>query len=285
MADASPHELSIEDLAVLMVGELHRAMQSSELEQARLWTASVATVGATEEGHVAKALGMTPEERAATASAYAESVVLPILLEGRKASRIVTFDATGRDYLLRAFAGLEVERPAERGTPQAATIEALLQPTRDAARPWSIDRVALLGFVQVKLIQEARESYRLLRAAVQRGIPHVHVTGGELVAKVSLSVAANPNASKAGPGSGRASVADRLLAVWSWIAAGLGFGQAGAAAVPAARASTAAGPRSDLRILAQVVDARSDAAIRSSAAVGSMRLEFRVGNFPEMRAP
>lgn len=248
-----PPELSIEDLAVLMVEELHRALQSSELEQARLWTQSVATVGATEEGHVAKALGMTPEERTATASAYAESVVLPILLAGRKASRAVTFDATGRDHLLRAFAGLEIERPVKQGAPQKMAIEALLRPTRNATWPWSIDRGALLEFTQVKLAQEARESYRLLRAAVQRGLPRVHVTGGELVAKVTLSVAAGQDTSKAAPGAGRA--------------------------------SAAAGPRSGLRILAQVVDERSDAAIRSSATVGSIRLEFRVGNFPEMKAP
>lgn len=262
MADAAPHELSIEDIAVLMVEELHRALQSSEREQARLWTASVGTVGATEEGYVAKALGMTPEARAATASAYAESAVLPILLAGRKASRVVTFDAAGRDYLLRAFAGLEVERPAKRRPPQMATIDTMLRPTRGAARPWSIDMEALLEFVQAKLAQEARESYRLLRVAVQRGIPHVHVTGGELVAKVTLSVAAGHDLSKARPGSGRA----------------------GTAAARVANASAAAGPRSGLRILAQVVDARSDAAIRASATVGSIRLEFRVGNFPEMKA-
>lgn len=263
MADASPHELSLEDLAVLMVEELRRAIQSSELEQARLWTASVGSVGATEEGHVAKALGMTPEERAATASAYAESAILPILLAGGKASRIISFDAAGRDYLLGAFAGLEVERPARTGLSHMTTIEAMLRPTRSAARPWSIDRAALLAFVQARLAQEARESYRLLRVAVQRGIPRVQVTGGELVAKVTLAVATGHAPSKARPGTGRA----------------------GAAAAPAANLSAAATRRSGLRILAQVVDTRPDAVFRSSDSIGSIRLEFRVGNFPELKSP
>jgi hypothetical protein len=245
MSDPAPYELSIEDLAVLMVGELYRAMQSSELEQARLWTASVATVGATEEGHVAKTVGMTPTEQAATALRYAQDAVLPFLLAGRRPSNVITFTVAGRDYLLGEFAGLEVERPAGRGKTQLATVDTLLRPARSATRPWAIAMKALLALVQAKLVAEARASYRLLRATVQRGIPHVHVTGGELVAKVTLSVAESRQTPEVKPG---------------------------------------AGLRPSLRMLAQVVDARSDAAIRSSSIVGSIRLEFKVGNFPEMTA-
>ena len=260
MADTAPYELSIEDLAVLMVGELHRALQSSELEQARLWTASVATVGATEDGHVAKAVGMTPAERAATALGHARSALLPFLLAGRKPSRVIDFGVAERDYLLREYSGLEIERPAGRRNTQRVTIETLLRQSRSATRPWAIDTSALLALVQAKLVLEARDSYRLLRVAVQRGIPHVHVTGGELVAKVTLSVAESRKAPETKPGSGRGS----------------------AAPTPVARRSAAGGPRANLRMLAQVVDARSDAAIRSSSIVGSIRLEFRVDNFPEM---
>jgi hypothetical protein len=244
MSDTAP-QLSIEDLAVLMVGELQRALQSSELEQARQWTASVAMVGATEEGHVAKTLGMTPAERATAALRHAEAAVLPFLLAGRKASDVITFTEAARDSLLLDFAGLEVERSDGRGKTRVATIDTLLRPTRSATRPWAIEMSALLALVQAKLVAAARESYRLLRVAVQRGIPHVHVTAGELVAKITLSVAQSREAPKAEPSSG---------------------------------------PRPSLRMLAQVVDAQSDAAIRSSSIVGSIRLEFRVGNFPEMTA-
>lgn len=250
MSDTAP-QLSIEDLAVLMVGELHRAMQSSELEQARLWTASVATVGATEEGHIAKTVGMTPAERAATALRYAQDSVLPLLMGGRKPSRVLTFTAGGRDFLLREFAGLEVERSSGRGKTTLATIDTLLRQTRSATRPWAIEMSTLLALVQAKLVSEARDSYRLLRVAMQRGIPHVHVTAGELVAKVILSVAESRQA----PGPTRDP-----------------------------RKSPSGGPRPTLRMLAQVVDAQSEAAIRSSSIVGSIRLEFRVGNFPEMTA-
>jgi hypothetical protein len=250
MSDTAP-QVSIEDLAVLMVGELHRAMQSSELEQARLWTALVAIVGATEEGHVAKTVGMTPAERAAAALRYAQDAVLPVLLARRKPSRLITFSMAGRDYLLREFAGLEVERPAGRGKTQLATVDALLRPARSGTRPWTIEMSALLALVQAKLVAEAREWYQLVRAAVQSGIPRVHVTAGALDAKVTLSVASSRQAS---------------------------------ACIPVSRESLGPRPRPSLRMLAQVVDAQSDGAIRSPSIVGSIRLEFRVGNFPEMTA-
>jgi hypothetical protein len=249
MARAAPPQLSIEDLAVLMVGELHRAMQGSEIEQARQWTAMVATVGATEEGHVAKTVGMTPAERNATAVRYAQEVVLPFLLGGRRLSRPITFTAAGRDYLLAEFAGLEVERPAGRGKTQLMTVDTLVRPTRNARTPWGIEMSALLALIEAKLVAQARDAYRLLRVAVQRGVPHLHVTGGELAAKVTLSVARSQ----------------------------------ASASTPARKEPPGAGPRAGLRMLAQVVDAQSDAAIRSTSVVGSIRLEFRVGNFPELK--
>jgi hypothetical protein len=254
MSDTAP-QLSIEDLAVLMVGELHRALRSSELEQARLWTELVATVGATEEGHVAKTVGMTPAERAAAASRYVQDDVFPLLLAGRRPTRIITFTEAGRGYLLRKFVGLEIEPPAGRGKTGLATVDALVRPTRSATRPWAIEMSALLALAEAKLVVEARESYRFLRVAVQNGIPHVHVTGGELVAKVTLTVAESRSSKPESPAPTRLT-----------------------------RGFPGAGPRHNLRLLAQVVDAQSDAAIRSSSIVGSIRLEFRVGNFPEMTA-
>jgi hypothetical protein len=252
MSDTSP-QLSIEDLAVLMVGELHRALQSSDLEQTRVWTSLVATVGATEEGHVAKMVGMTPAERAAAALRYAQETVLPVLLAGRKPSDVVTFTLAARDYLLREFAGVEIERPAGRGKMQLATIDTLLRPTRSPTRPWTIETRVLLALAEAKLVAEAREAYRLLRVTVKRGIPHVHVTAGELVTKITLSVAESKDSRPGSPTPSRG-----------------------------IRRSPDPGARAGLRMVAQVVDAQSDAAIRSSSIVGSIRLEFRVGAFPEM---
>jgi hypothetical protein len=261
MTDTAPYELSIEDLAVLMVGELHRAMQASELEQARLWTELVATVGATEEGHVAKTVGMTPAEQAACALRYAQDALLPVLLAGETASDVITLDVAGRDYLLREFAGLEVEYPAGEGNTEFATIDTLL-PAGSATTTCDIEMSALLALAQAKLVSEARESYRLLRATVQSGIPRVHVTAGELVVKVTLSVAESPKAPDVE----------------------LSPGPESPAPTPVPRESRGARPRPGLRMLAQVVDAQSDAAIRSSSIVGSIRLEFRVGTFPVMAA-
>ncbi|MEA2899659.1 MAG: hypothetical protein QOJ84_5274 [Bradyrhizobium sp.] len=254
MSDTSP-QLSIEDLTVLMVAELHRALQSSELEQARVWTSLVATVGATEEGHVAKMVGMTPAERAAAALYYAQDTVLPVLLAGRKPSDVITFTLAARDYLLRQFAGIEIERPAGRVKTQLATIDTLLRPTRSTTKPWAIEMGTLLALVQAKLVAEAREAYRLLRVTVKRGIPHVHVTAGELVTKITLTVAESKDSRPGSPAPSRAT-----------------------------RGYPDPGPRANLRMMAQVVDARSDAAIRSSSIVGSIRFEFRVGAFPEMGA-
>lgn len=187
---ATVPQLSIEDLAVLMVGEVQRAMQSSELEQVRRWTELVASVSATEDGYVATAVGHTPVERANAALRRAQETLLPLLLDGRKGGDVITLSAEGRDLLLRELAGITIEQADARVAPRPTTIAELVRPTRVAARPWAVDRFVVVAFVEAKLVAEARASYRLLRAAVQRGVPRVSVTAGALDAKVTLALEA-----------------------------------------------------------------------------------------------
>lgn len=226
--------LAIEDLASLMVGEVQRAVQSSELAQARRWTELVATVGESEQAYVAKVVGATPEARAAAAAVRAAATVLPALEVGRRAGRVISLTAEGRDLLLREFAGVTV---AQREQTHRSAVADVVRPARGQKRPWSIDRADLLALVEAQLVAEARGAYGLLRASVQRGIPRVEVTAGALDARVTLSVAE-----------------DRRAA-------------------------------SGVRIMAQVVDVRSPEVAQTSSVVASLRLEFRVGAFPELPAP
>jgi hypothetical protein len=175
-------EMSLSELTAALVAELSKSAAEVDRRQREEYLALATEFGVPEERYRERALGLTPEERAAVLQQNIDALLQlppPVPPPGRvRAVRdpvVILLDEAAKGRLLAAF-------------PDAVpSVEA----NTDAARPWRIRRDILEKLITDRLQDDAAERHRAATATLNAGLPRAQIQGGTLTAKVHLRQDAN----------------------------------------------------------------------------------------------
>ncbi len=245
-------QFPLAELATGMMREVFQSITSSATEQLDSYATFVSKASLAEDEYVAETLGATPEARTAVAERYIRDVVLPVLqIPASAIPDPALLSSETRERLVSMFDGLVIAIQVG-GVKEERTLAELITPSGGGSFPWAITRARLVAAARAKLEKDARTGQRRLRTMLKSGLPQVNVTGGQICAKVTI---ATTETGALSPGASAKTLS------------------------PAAPAGVA-GP--SLGLAVRVANEKSAAFTRSQELIGSVRIDFRVGTFPQI---